>query len=185
MAVVPLRSAADTDGRGSEILRDLEASGRVMPILRSVANAESAFPAFIRYSAALVRSLDLPGRLRELVIMRAASSLQSGYEWAEHLAFAREAGVTESELASLRRHEIPSSLSDDERLVLQTVDDLLANLRAPSLRPPPSLGEVRARLGPRQYTELALVLGWWIGSVPMIVAVLGLEADVPGDASVL
>ena len=181
MAVVPLRTAADSNGRVAEVLIEMEAAGRVMPILRSVANAESAFAPFLRYSGALVRSLELPARTRELVIMRAAARLRSRYEWAEHVEFALEAGVTGTELEQLSAGTLPESLDDDERLVLGAVDGLLETLDSPSASPPGELARIRELLGPRQYAELALVLGWWCGCVPILVAVLGLEEDVPDD----
>ena len=180
MAVVPLQSAAHTSGRVAEVLTEMEASGRVMPILRSVANAESAFAPFLRYSGALVNSLELPGRLRELVIMRAAAQLKSRYEWTEHLTFASREGVTTDELNDLEAGRLPVSLSADEQLVVSAVDSLLETLRTPTIDPPAALVEVRELLGPRQYTEFALVVGWWCGCVPLLVGVLGLEADVDG-----
>jgi alkylhydroperoxidase family enzyme len=43
----------------------------------------------------------LPGRLRELVIVRTAARFSGRYEWAQHLALAEAQGVTAAELAAL------------------------------------------------------------------------------------
>ena len=43
----------------------------------------------------------LPGRLRELVILRTASRFGGRYEWAQHIELGAEQGVTPAELAAL------------------------------------------------------------------------------------
>ena len=43
----------------------------------------------------------LPGRLRELVILRTASRFGGRYEWAHHIEIGEAAGVTPAELAAL------------------------------------------------------------------------------------
>jgi 4-carboxymuconolactone decarboxylase len=43
----------------------------------------------------------LPGRLRELVILRTADRFGGRYEWAQHIALAELQGVTPAELAAL------------------------------------------------------------------------------------
>jgi 4-carboxymuconolactone decarboxylase len=43
----------------------------------------------------------LPGRLRELVILRTAARFGGRYEWAQHLALAEAQGVTPAELAAV------------------------------------------------------------------------------------
>lgn len=43
----------------------------------------------------------LPGRLRELVIMRTAARFDGRYEWAQHIELAAAQGVTAPELAAL------------------------------------------------------------------------------------
>ena len=101
MALVPLRTSADATGKAAETLASIEEHGNVMPVLRAVSNAQTAFSAFVRYSAALVYRLELPARVRELVIMRAAAHWRSRYEWGEHYTFASGAGVTEDELRVL------------------------------------------------------------------------------------
>jgi alkylhydroperoxidase family enzyme len=184
MADVPLLAAEDATGRVSEVLSEMEAAGRVLPILRAVANADSAFTAFLRYSGSLVQSLELSPRVRELVIMRAASRLHSPYEWGEHYTFAVAAGVTEPELRSLAQGEVPDSLTAHEREIIAMADIILdAGTRQTSERRN-LFAQLRARLGEREYTELALVLGWWCGCVPILINVLGLEVDAP-DAPVM
>jgi alkylhydroperoxidase family enzyme len=167
MAGVPLLTSAEASGKAAEVMASIEETGRVLPILRAVANAQTAFPHFVRYSASLVYRLSLPARLRELVIMRAAAHVRSRYEWGEHYDFALGAGVTEEELRALAAGVVPATLTSDELLSGTTHgrEELVEKLTG--------------HLGHQQYTELALVVGWWCGCVPAMIDMLGLEADAP------
>jgi 4-carboxymuconolactone decarboxylase len=69
----------------------------------------------------------LPGRLRELVIVRTAARFDGRYEWAQHLALAEVQGVTPAELAALSNGEAGSlealAWSPLERAALRAVDE--------------------------------------------------------------
>jgi 4-carboxymuconolactone decarboxylase len=179
MALVPLRTSADATGKAAETLASIEEHGNVMPVLRAVSNAQTAFSAFVRYSAALVYRLELPARVRELVIMRAAAHWRSRYEWGEHYTFASGAGVTEDELRVLAAGEIPSTLTEIEGEVLRLTDHVLNGKAVKSPGDPHPFAALEERLGAQLFTELALVLGWWCGCVPTLIEVLGLEEDAP------
>jgi 4-carboxymuconolactone decarboxylase len=69
----------------------------------------------------------LPVRVRELVVLRTAWHLKSEYEWHYHVGYAIAAGMTMDEIGAVR--EGPEAAvwrgQDDDRVVLQSVDDLL------------------------------------------------------------
>jgi alkylhydroperoxidase family enzyme len=68
----------------------------------------------------------LPGRLRELVILRTAARFGGRYEWAQHIELAEAQGVTTAELAALgdeRAGLDPGAWSPVERAALQAVDE--------------------------------------------------------------
>ncbi len=58
------------------------------------------FRRWLGFGGALL-SGTLPGRLRELVILRTAFRFAGGYEWAHHLELAEAQGVTREEIAAL------------------------------------------------------------------------------------
>jgi alkylhydroperoxidase family enzyme len=58
------------------------------------------FRRWLGFGGALLAG-SLPGRLRELVIMRTAARFGGRYEWAQHIALAEAQGVTSAELAAL------------------------------------------------------------------------------------
>jgi alkylhydroperoxidase family enzyme len=58
------------------------------------------FRRWLGFGGALLAG-SLPGRLRELVILRTAARFDGRYEWAQHIALAEAQGVTPAELAAL------------------------------------------------------------------------------------
>ncbi len=58
------------------------------------------FRRWLGFGGALLNG-SLPSRLRELVIVRTAARFGGRYEWAQHLALAQAAGVTDAELTAL------------------------------------------------------------------------------------
>jgi alkylhydroperoxidase family enzyme len=58
------------------------------------------FRRWLAFGGALL-SGRLPGRLRELVILRTASRFGGRYEWAQHIGIGEDEGVTSAELAAL------------------------------------------------------------------------------------
>jgi 4-carboxymuconolactone decarboxylase len=84
------------------------------------------FRRWLGFGGALL-SGTLPGRLRELVILRTASRFGGGYEWAHHIELAEAQGVTTAELTALARRDDPA---EDESASLGWTPLELAALRA-------------------------------------------------------
>lgn len=64
----------------------------------------------------------LPDDVRELVILRFASRRRFGYEWAHHQRPAHLAGLDDATIASISAGELPDTLPDASRAVLEAVD---------------------------------------------------------------
>jgi alkylhydroperoxidase family enzyme len=73
------------------------------------------------------RTSTLPRRVREIAILRVAWRRRSRYEWAQHLAIARRAGVSEDEIATGRSAARSGSESGSglSRLLVTAVDELI------------------------------------------------------------
>jgi AhpD family alkylhydroperoxidase len=56
---------------------------------------------WLAWNAALLETTTISPHDRELLILRVAWRTQCHYEWAQHVAIARDAGVTDAELAAL------------------------------------------------------------------------------------
>ncbi|TMR10259.1 carboxymuconolactone decarboxylase family protein [Nonomuraea turkmeniaca] len=90
-------------------------------VFTTLARHPELYRAWLRFGGTLLNGT-LPARVRELAILRTAYHKDSAYEWAQHARLAREAGLTELEIESVRQ---PAALWPvEDRLVLQVADDL-------------------------------------------------------------
>ncbi len=69
----------------------------------------------------------LGNRLGELVILRVGISLGAWYEWGSHVDRSLRCGLTLEEINRVLERKIGSDWSDEEAVLLQAVDELLAN----------------------------------------------------------
>jgi 4-carboxymuconolactone decarboxylase len=70
-------------------------------LYKALANHPALVAAWTELSKTLRHDTRTPRVLRELVILRGAQLMRSEYEWAQHLAMARKAGVTEAQIQHL------------------------------------------------------------------------------------
>jgi alkylhydroperoxidase family enzyme len=119
-------------------------------------------------------------RQRELVILTVAVAERSGYEWHGHLPAAREAGLTEDQLAALRSAAPVPGLSDDERLVCEITRELLRDndlsdtsyARAATVLGVVTLFDIVSLVGHYRHTALAIRV-WRVPLRPGDAAVFG------------
>ncbi len=71
-----------------------------------------------------MRISELSVRQRELVILRVAFLKLSRYEWHQHVRFAREAGLTDSEIMGVQDWQ-SASFAPEERALLALVDGVV------------------------------------------------------------
>ncbi len=82
-------------------------------LYRGLGNHPKLVAVWTEFSKMLRYDTRTPRALRELVILRGAQLMRSEYEWAQHLAMARKAGVSEAQIAAL--DDWPSSSEFDAR----------------------------------------------------------------------
>ena len=81
------------------------------------------FRAFVAFGGALLDGR-LPGRLRELAILRTAALCGADYEWHHHAPAAAQAGVADEEVAALRLPLSDHAWPAEDLVVLGAVDEL-------------------------------------------------------------
>ena len=74
----------------------------------------------------------LPDEIRELVILRYSARQGFGYEWSHHQRPANLAGIREDVIDSLTAGNVPETLPDATRAVLQAVDAVAAKRSIPA-----------------------------------------------------
>jgi 4-carboxymuconolactone decarboxylase len=74
---------------------------------------------------------DLPGDVRELVILHFARKANLLYEWAHHLKPARAAGLTDEVIDALAAGRVPDSLREEQAAALSAADAVLGGRSIP------------------------------------------------------
>ena len=75
------------------------------------------------------RASGLSDRAREIVILRAAYTQASRYEWHQHVRIARGVGLPDADINAVRSSPEAACFSPDERALLAYVDELAAHAR--------------------------------------------------------
>ncbi len=100
--------------------------GRPLNIHSLMANHPSLLHAWWDFRNYSVRGGSLDQRDRELVILRVAIHMRSWYEWASHVDRGLAAGLTIEEIDRVRQGPEAAEWSEHDRLLLQSVDELIA-----------------------------------------------------------
>jgi alkylhydroperoxidase family enzyme len=93
-----------------------------MHLFTTLAHQPELFRRWLGFGGALL-SGRLPGRLRELVILRTAYRFDARYEWAHHIALAEAQGITGAETAALGGDLSVLDWDPLERAALAAVDE--------------------------------------------------------------
>ena len=146
-------------------------------IFRMAANAETAFRPWLRLGGALLSSLELDARLRELAILRVGRLERAEYEWVQHVPIARSVGASDEDIAAVERDDL-DSLDPLTRSVLRFTTEAVRDVRVSE----DTVAEVREHgLSPREVVELLLVISYYMG-VARLTESAGVEVDGPlGD----
>lgn len=123
MSRIPLRTVGDSpdDVRGFMLRRGN------LNVFRLLVNAPKAFHGWTVWVDELLDSTTFTARLRELVILRVAYLMESGYETLQHVDVATRVGISEHQIAALApfRNLENVGFSDLELAVLTFVTELI------------------------------------------------------------
>jgi alkylhydroperoxidase family enzyme len=82
---------------------------------------------FLGWAAALAVEGALSPRHHEILALRAAFNCQSAFEWSEHVAYGRRAGLDDGEIARLGLPAEAGGWAEGEAALIRAVDGLIAN----------------------------------------------------------
>ena len=125
-------------------------------LYKALGNHPKLVAAWTEFSKMLRHDTRTPRALRELVILRGAQLMRSEYEWAQHLAMARKAGVRETQIAELSTWRTSAQFDSREKAAIalseavtqgQVSDDVYA--------------EARRHFDEHDYVELAAVAAFY------------------------
>ena len=101
-----------------------ERGGKLLVLYQMLLHSPPVALGWLSLLTAIRQQCNLSARLRELVILRIAALNGADYEFAAHVPFALEEGVTDAAIEVLRQGEVPDSLSAAERAVLHYTDQM-------------------------------------------------------------
>ena len=159
---------------GGKALRD--AAPAQLTIFQVLAHAERAFKPIVDLIQALLSDENaLAPQLRQLAILEVSRITGSDYEWAQQVALARKAGVSEEKITSLAQAGSDAPLLDaNERLILRAVAeaDRAGEVTEATVR------EMLDRFGPAALVELLLTVGHY-RSMACVMRSAGLPPQAP------
>jgi 4-carboxymuconolactone decarboxylase len=173
MARVPYLTSRNAAGDARDVLATLERRGQSNHLLQALANSPGGIRNFARMGNSLRRYTKLPGRYRELMILHLSILQEAPYEWEQHEAPAREAGVSDSDLDALRRGEL-GRLGEREQKVLAFSEAAIGRRLTDDL-----YASVRSFLDDEEMADLVLSVAWWGALVSVVIESLGIETDLP------
>jgi len=121
--IVPVERSEATD-RQAELLDGLgPASG--LNIFRTLAHHPRLLRSWLPFGGRLLQGSSLPERDRELVILRVAARCRSDYEWGQHVAIGRIAGLADEEVLRVASFTGDEGWPAWEALLLRATDELV------------------------------------------------------------
>ena len=113
----------------------------------------------VAHLGALVRfEMELPRKLKELVILTVARELDCRFEWSVHAGHARAAGVPDDCIEALRERSDPQGLTPEEADVCRYAQELLRSHRVSG----PTFAAVEKALGAAGCVELSALIGYYV-----------------------
>jgi 4-carboxymuconolactone decarboxylase len=156
MARLPYLDPDQAEPRVAEVL----AKAADLGIFRMVANAQRAFPAWMRFGGTLFDPEELDPLLREFAIARvAAMTPGADYEWVQHAQITLDVGGTQEQLDAIKRGELDAAvLGADGQLVVRFTSQVVRDA-APDEE---TFAAMTARFTPREIMHLLLVVGQYM-----------------------
>ena len=124
--------------------------GSVLHLYQMLLHSPPLAEGWLAFLTAVRQKLDLPGDLRELVIMRVAHLNGAPYEASQHVPHALKEGVAQAQLDDLPQWTSSAHYTPRQRAVLTLCDAITRDIHFDEAL----LEPVRAELGERQTVEL-------------------------------
>lgn len=128
--------------------------GSVLHLYQMLLHSPPLAEGWLTFFTAVRQQLDLPGDLRELVIMRVAQLNGAPYEADQHRPIALKEGVSQAQLEALADWESATVFSAVQRAALRLTDAVTRQIQFDEAL----MAEAQARLGARQTVELVATI---------------------------
>jgi alkylhydroperoxidase family enzyme len=125
---IPPLPPEERDERTQELLSSLrlptdDGAGAELNIFATFARHPRLLRRWSQFGGVLL-SGELPARDRELLILRTAWNTQADYEWGQHVAIGKDAGLTDEEIHLCTRPMAEGGWSEADQGLLRAADEL-------------------------------------------------------------
>jgi len=155
MARIPYADPAAT----AEIARlveqiKTERGGKLLNLYRMLLHSPPVARGWLNLFTAIRQQTVLPGRYRELAILRVAALNGADYEFAQHVPFALEAGCSAEQVDAVRAGAAAPAFDARDRAVLAYTEAMTRDIRVPD----PVFRQVRELFPEREIVELTATI---------------------------
>ena len=98
-------------------------------VFRMAANAPASFVALAGLARSILSESLFDPRKREIAVLRVARVTNANYEWTHHVAVAKQCGVTDDEIETIKAEDPVSSLGEEENLLCRVADEISLEVR--------------------------------------------------------
>lgn len=164
-------SDAELSEEQNEALKDFR-PGPVFNIFRTLVRAPKALTRFNAWGGyVLSRRNDLPPREREIVILRTGFLCKSGYEFAQHVRIGKREGLSDDEIARIKKGADAGWSAADAALIRATDE-----LHADQFVSEPTWAELSRHFTPKQCMDAVFTCGQYT-QVSMFLNTFGVQLD--------
>ncbi len=108
-----------------------ERGGKMLNLYRMLLHSPPVADGWRAFLTAIRQQCQLPGRARELAILRVAVLNGADYEFNAHCPFAIKEGVTQAQLDEMRAGHVPLDFTAADRAVLACTDAMTRDILVP------------------------------------------------------
>jgi alkylhydroperoxidase family enzyme len=131
-----------------------ERGGKLLNPYKMLLHSLPVAEGWLAFFTAIRQGADLPGRYRELAILRIAVLNGAEYEFNAHVPFAVREGVAQAVIDELRAGRVPAMLGDADRAVLAYADSMTRDVHVSD----DVFGRLREHLNERHIVELTATI---------------------------
>jgi alkylhydroperoxidase family enzyme len=176
MARVRLNETKDVAESHRWLFERMDSGGTTLNIFRAMSHSPEALLRFMRFGNYLLTESKLDAGLRELAILRAGWLCRAPYEFSQHIAFGRRAGLSDEQIKAVTD---PSTRFFDAKqmAVLSFAGELTSDARVSDA----AYAAVAQFLNEEEIVELTLVTAFY-NLVSRVLNALEVDLDAPARA---